>query len=1026
MRYSCFICTFFILSLISCKQRPEATNTKIEDIAGNDEVLQYMKTFDGRGDLSDSAKVISPQQALALFKVPGDLAIDLVLSEPKVTQPVFMTFDSRGRLWVVQYDQYPYPKGLKVTSMDQHLRAQFDKIPLPPPQGQQGADKISVFEDTDGDGTFEKADDVITGLNIATSVAFGRGKIWVLNPPYLLAYPDPDGDGHPDGPAVVHLKGFGIEDTHAVANNLRWGPDGWLYGAQGSTCTADVSSDVTKHVRFNGQAIWRYNTETKVFEVFAEGGGNTFDIEIDEKGRLYSGDNGYSHGQYYKQGGYYPRNLGKHGAYTNPYTFGRLENMALKGEEIRFTHAFVRYEGGALPAKYNEQMIAINPLQGYVQLYSFDKNGSSFSNSDGERIVQTSDRSFRPVDIVSGPDGSVYIADWYDSRLSHVDPRDTWSKTTGRIYRLRNKRAKPGLHPFNLLNYSETQLVSLLTDKNNWYRQQALQEIANRKSSAFISLLMPHLTGTDGQAALEALWAINLCGGFNEAVSKIALAHNDPFVRMWGARLIGDLKNPSATQLLMITDLASKENDPEVQSQLAASAKRLPADACLAIVRNLASHADASDPDIPMQLWWSLESKAISDRGKVVSMFEDKSVWDYPIVNKTLLSRLMERYAISGNTEDLATCTELLKLAPADKYAGVLINGLEEGLRGREANELPTALLSALHPYQKLFSDKSLALNLRRGDDDAAKKALNVIADRNAQLAQRLSYIKIFGEIDEPKSVPVLLSLIGNGSSPAIQQAALVALQRYNQKEIGQRVIKAYPDQLRADPDVRVAALSLFATRTSWAMDLLNAIGREKRPGEQFIGRTVDKSDVPPNIIQQIKLLNDNAVTDFVNKIWPEMQSGAPDASMAKVMQAINAGKGNAVAGHAVFVNTCGVCHKLFDEGGNIGPNLTGYDRSNLSDLITNIVDPNAFIREGYGAFHVETTDGRKLVGTLKSNEGNTITIQPFSGEPITLGKTQVKNMEAQKTSLMPEHLLDNMNDQQVRDLMAYISQKKG
>lgn len=983
-----------------------------------------MKTFDGRGDLSDSAKVISPQEALALFKVPGDLAIDLVLSEPEVTQPVFMTFDGRGRLWVVQYDQYPYPKGLKVTSMDQHLRAQFDKTPLPPPQGQQGADKISVFEDTDGDGTFEKSEDVITGLNIATSVAFGRGKIWVLNPPYLLAYPDPNGDGHPDGPPVVHLKGFGIEDTHAVANNLRWGPDGWLYGAQGSTCTADVSSDVTKHVRFNGQAIWRYNTDTKVFEVFAEGGGNTFDIEIDEKGRLYSGDNGYSHGQYYKQGGYYPRNLGKHGAYTNPYTFGRLENMSLKGEEIRFTHAFVRYEGGALPEKYNEQMIAINPLQGYVQLYTFDKNGSSFANSDGARIVQTSDRSFRPVDIVTGPDGNVYIADWYDSRLSHVDPRDTWSKTTGRIYRLRNKNVKTGLHPFNIHSYSETQLVSLLTDKNNWLRQQALQEIADRKSNAFVSLLMPNLTGNDGQSALEALWAINLCGGFNENVAKIALTHTDPFVRMWGVRLIGELKNASATQLTMIADLAAAENDPEVQSQLAATAKRLPADACLAVVRNLAAHADASDPDIPMQLWWALESKSTSDRNKILSLFEDKSVWSYPIVGQTLLSRLMERYAISGNTEDLATCTDLLKLAPADKYAGILINGLEEGLRGREANELPTALLSALHPYQKMFADKSLALNLRRGDKEAVKKALAVIADPNAQLAQRLSYIKIFGEINEPNSVPVLLGLLGSGS-PAIQQAALVALQRYNQDDIGKRVIKAYPDQLRADPEVRVAALSLFATRPSWAMDLLNAIGREKQPGEQFIGRTVDKSDVPANIVQQMKMLNDDNVNSFVNRVWPEMKSAASGTGVAKVMQVIQSGKGNPAAGHSIFANTCGVCHQLFDEGGSIGPNLTGYDRSNLNDLVTNIVDPNAFIREGYASFFVETTDGRKLVGMLKSNEGNTITIQPFSGEAITLAKSQVKNLEAQKTSLMPEHLLDNMNDQQVRDLIAYISQKK-
>src|SRR5690606_23276648 len=143
----------------------------------------------------------------------------------------------------------------------------------------------------------------------ATSVTTGRGKIWVLNPPYLLAYPDHNDDGIPDGPPVVHLEGFGLEDTHAVANSLRWGPDGWIYGAQGSTTTANITSAVSKNVSFQGQVIWRYSPESKIFEVFAEGGGNSFNVEFDDKGRLYSGNNNYDRGPNFKQGGYYPRSL---------------------------------------------------------------------------------------------------------------------------------------------------------------------------------------------------------------------------------------------------------------------------------------------------------------------------------------------------------------------------------------------------------------------------------------------------------------------------------------------------------------------------------------------------------------------------------------------------------------------------------------------------------------------------------------------------------------------------------------------
>src|SRR5690606_23061007 len=164
------------------------------------------------------------------------------LSEPLVNQPLEISFDTKGRMWVVHYNQYPFPEGVKITGLDNHLRLQFDRVPEPPPAGLKGADKITIFEDTDGDGTFDKSTDGVTGLNIATSAVQGRGQIWVLNPPYLISYPDPDGDGVPDGDPVVHLSGFGLQDTHAVANSLRWGPDGWLYGAQGSTATSSVNS----------------------------------------------------------------------------------------------------------------------------------------------------------------------------------------------------------------------------------------------------------------------------------------------------------------------------------------------------------------------------------------------------------------------------------------------------------------------------------------------------------------------------------------------------------------------------------------------------------------------------------------------------------------------------------------------------------------------------------------------------------------------------------------------------------------
>src|SRR6516225_12176784 len=206
-------------------------------------------------------KGLSPAESLKRFKIPADLEIEQVLAEPIVRQPVFVNFDERGRMWVVQYLQYPNPAGLKIQSRDIYWRIVYDKVPPPPPKHFRGKDKITIHEDSDGDGVYDRHKTFVDGLNIATAVALGRGGVWVLNPPYLLFYPDANRDDVPDGDPVVHLSGFGLEDTHSVVNSLRWGPDGWLYAAQGSTVTGHLSRpglvEGKEPMHAMGQLIWR-------------------------------------------------------------------------------------------------------------------------------------------------------------------------------------------------------------------------------------------------------------------------------------------------------------------------------------------------------------------------------------------------------------------------------------------------------------------------------------------------------------------------------------------------------------------------------------------------------------------------------------------------------------------------------------------------------------------------------------------------------------------------------------------------
>lgn len=1005
-----------VLSFSTCKVVKNKTGTEIDEVAANPEVAAALRKFEGRGALTDTSSPTPPAQALSEFIYPDDLTMELVLSEPQVTQPLIMNFDHRGRLWVVQYQQYPYPKGLKVMSIDEHLRIRFDKMPDAPPTGVKGADKITVYEDTNGDGVFDKATDVISGLNIATSVILGRKKIWVLNPPYLIAFPDKNEDGIPDGKPEVHLSGFGLEDTHAVANSLNWGPDGWIYGAQGSTTTAVINSAVSKNVAFKGQVIWRYHPETKIFEVFAEGGGNTFYVEIDDKGRIYSGDNGYSRGMYYKQGGYYPRNLDKHGPYTNPYTFGRLPNMPLKGDNKRFTHAWLKYQGGKLPERYIDKIIAINPLQSYLQLTRFEENGSNFKNVDEDIILRTKDRWFRPVDIKSGPDGALYLADWYDSRLSHVDARDTWHKSSGRIYRLKAKGESASIPTFDLYKNSNQELIELLGHSNRWFRQQVQQVLADRRDPAVIPQLKALLSADTGQSALEALWAINLSGGFDDKIAEIGLLHSDPFVRMWTIRLLGDKNEVSKAISEKLKKLAIEESHAEVRSQLASAAKRLPAKIAIEIIAGLLhSEKDTSDPDIPLLLWWALESKVEDNLQEVLALFEQRELWDNIILREMLSKNLAKRLILSATENEMGACAALLNKVPLQEYGIFIITGIQEGLAGKQSR-LPASLLSALKPFQQKFRKEVLSVSLRQKEEWAIKEAINSLSDNRTSDAEKMQLIKILGEVKEQSAVESFLSLL-NISSVEIKNSVLQALQYFGDDHIGDRIIQIYPDEFKGHMALSSAAMSLLVSRPNWSKNFVASL-RD--------GSFIQKQDVPDGIIQRLALSNDTEIVNAAAELWPA-KAGADSRSrllrIEEVQQIIKRGEGNKENGKLLFATNCGSCHRLFKEGGNIGPDLTGYDRRNVADIVMNTVDPSADIREGYVLYQIETIDGRQLAGKLTGQNGNTYTIQLLTGELLTIPNEQISKMEAQSVSLMPEGLLDTMKEQEIRDLFAYLTQ---
>lgn len=1003
-----------------------------------------------RREVQQSA--LSPQQSMDHFKVPEDLEVDLVLAEPIVSQPLFMNFDERGRLWVMQYLQYPEPAGLSLLSKDQWWRAVYDKVPEPPPHGVKGKDKITIHEDTDGDGVFDNHKTFVDGLNIATAFVQGRGGVWVLNPPYLLFYPDKNHDDVPDGDPEVHLSGFGIEDTHSVVSSLRWGPDGWLYAAQGSTVSAAVTvgppvvnvdkanpnaKRVTSAVHSQGQNIWRYHPASRRYEIFSEGGGNAFGLEIDSAGRAFSGHNGgNTRGFHYMQGAYLQKGFSKHGPLSNPYSFGYFPAMEHHNVP-RFTHEFIIYEGSGgpfgLPEKYRGKLFGAAAILNHVVISDVEATGSTFKTKDIGYAIDSSDTWFRPVDAKDGPDGAVYIADWYDGQLAHTaNYQGGLDRDHGRIYRIRAKSSgKPGTkragRPMTSLGeMKSSELIAVLDSPDRWHREAARRVLADRCDVAVIPELRAKLSATKGQSSVEALWALYVSKGLDEATALKALDHSEPQVRLWTVRLLADERRLPSDIAVRVANLAVNEPNIEVRCQLAASAKRLSPEQSLPIVRNLMLRdEDLSDPRQPLMIWWALEaniapaqaSAGDSNRSAppaetrttgspALRLFDDTSLWSRPLVQKEILPRLMRRFASTGQRADLAVCAALLKKSPSSGTTSALMQGFEEAYQGRSLSNVPPELVAAL----AAAGGGSLSLKIRQGDASSIDEALKTIEDENAAAGKRAEFATIFGEVKQQKAVPILLQTLAKTADDGLKAAILTTLQAYSDPQIAVAVLAQYGN---FNEDVRSVAQSLLVSRKNWSLMLVEAVDR----GE------IAAASLPLDTVRRLTIHRDERLTELIKKHWTHIEGATTGEMQSQIDQyaATLAGAGDPYPGKKLYMQMCGKCHTLHALGGKIGPDLTTYKRDDLRQMLVHIVNPSAEIREGFETQIAVLKDGRVVTGFLVEQDPQTITLRSPDGQTVALERSDLEELEKSRKSLMPEGQLKLLSEEELRNLFAYL-----
>lgn len=960
-------------------------------------------------------QALSPEVALSRMQPAEGLTAQLVASEPLIRQPVTISFDSRGRLWVIQYLQYPTPAGLQAKEVDQFLRTRYDRKPEPPPKGPRGLDRVTILSDPDKQGRYRKSKDFITGLNLASGLALGNDGVYVLQAPYLLFYADRNGDDVPDGDPEVLLDGFGLEDAHAVGNSLTWGPDGWLYGAQGSTVTANIRDPLTgKPFEFQ-QGVWRYHPRTKQFELFAEGGGNTWGLDFDRFGQVIAGTNwGGAAALHMVQGGFYVKGFVKHGPLHNPHTYGYLEHMPcanFRGGHV--TCGGIIYQGNDLPVRFHDKYLACNLLDNNLYWYSLTTKGSSFTMKHEGTLLAGNDPWFRPIDLQTGPDGSLYIVDWYDKRANHVDPVDNWDKTNGRIYRLASK-SNQQTEMKDLKTLSSFELLSLLTHDNSWQRCEARRVLSERQDRNAIETLQQKVRARE-QITLDQLGVLYGSGGLTPELATQLLQHPQAEIRTWSVRLVTDHATPEGMKtfeslLPQLVKLAQRETSLSVQAQLAITARRtIPGTKstqwCYAIISELTKHhGPFDDSQLPLLIWWAVEAAITFDDASFAS-----SSLQLPGSNPLhafLAERIARRLLASESSTSMSALEQLLQVWP--NHRSQLLQGMELALAGERLKHAPLAIIKQLRT-SSIPTMRELPLLIRLGDPLASKTGYAILEQGSGSEMIRAPILQALSD-GEPISSELLLRLFTDAQTDPFRNTILNALASRMNPNVVQSLLSQYSKSSKA---VRNQLLAMLLARRESAILLCQAIE----------GNQVPSKDLSLDQVQQLAHLGDSNIDTMVRKHWGSIKpqtTGEKRARINSVLHMLNQRAGDPTKGLSLFTQHCASCHQLFGSGGKIGPDLTTADRQR-NFLATHIVDPNLMIRPEYAAQTIITTDGRTLTGLLIDQNANTLTLVDAQTNRTVLNRTQIDIMQPAKQSLMPEKLLDPLDDDQIRHLFAYL-----
>ncbi|NIJ53748.1 PVC-type heme-binding CxxCH protein [Dyadobacter arcticus] len=945
------------------------------------------------------AKFLSAQEAVAAMTIKDGFVVNAWASEPMMTQPMAFCWDDRGRMWIAENKDYE-SRGKGFSNA--------------------GDSRILILEDTDKDGVADSKKVFMEGIAFPSALAVGFDGVFVGAPPNLLFVPDKNGDDKADMDDIeVRLTGWGIRDRHETLNSFHWGPDGWLYGLQGFATPSKVGKPIGKGklykhkdpfpenievehgVDING-GVWRYHPKKSKFEVVAHGFSNPWGVDYDAKGQMLITACVIPHLWHVIPGGIYHRQGGQH---FNPYVYNDIKTIA--DHTHRSAHGGARvYLSDAFPEAERGKIFMANIHEHGVLSDILVPKGSGFSGKHGDDFMLANNAQWVGFSMEIGPEGGMYVLDWHDADICGSD---VLNSETGRIFRIMPKvsLAENWKGRYDDLNkLTDLELADLQTSKSEWHARRARVILQSRASKgkiaqpAIAKLESLFQSKDNADDRLRAMWALNLVHPDPDFLIK-SLSDSDVYVRSWAIQFLCEDEKPSAAALAKFEKMAVEDKSAVVRLYLAAALQRLGAASRWGIAEGLLAHAeDSEDHNLPKMIWFGIEPLVKENPTKALEVAQKCKI---PMVSEFIARRVTDADQIE---------TLVASIGKATSGRTYLLKGMRDGLEGRTDMKTPSnwnAVFTKLKQSDKQTAQLATDLSRQFGDTEAAKNDLATLKNKNLPAEQRRKALQSLTSRQRAELVAELPALLEDNS---LRLDAIRSLAAFDNEPMAKSLIEKYPKLNAAE---KSEAIQTLASRPKSGWLLTQALSKNAIP----------KKDIPTYTARQLRRV---VGSGFV-EVWGPIDHVAFDEKAYKKYRNLLSDKSvteaSKMKGRMVFQKTCAPCHKLYGEGGIIGPELTGSNRANLDYLLGNILDPSGEIQDDYKMVVVTTRDGRTYVGNIAKETERQVTLRIVGQDAVVVNKSDIQTREVTPASMMPTGLLENLSDKEVTELIAYLKTTK-